>query len=68
VKENGRYRFTPDEWLTTKQIKSFFSTLTQTRRKKSDAMATRNKSIQKQDVTRDTSNNNEEVEQSMQQN
>lgn len=36
VKENGRFRFQPDEWLTTKQIKSFFSTLTSNRRRNSN--------------------------------
>lgn len=37
VKENGRFRFSPEEWLTAKQIKSFFSTLTQNRRQSSNS-------------------------------
>ena len=33
VRDNGEFRFTPDECLTVSQIKSFFSSLTRKRRK-----------------------------------
>jgi hypothetical protein len=59
VKENGKFRFTPDEWLTAKQIKSFFSTLTKTRRKKSNIKTTRKKSVQKEVVSGEISHNHE---------
>ncbi|CAF1685817.1 unnamed protein product [Rotaria magnacalcarata] len=42
IKENGKFRFTPDEWLTAKQIKSFFSTLTHNRRKNVNMMVYQN--------------------------
>ena len=37
IKKNGKFRFTPEEWLTTKQIKSFFSNITRDRRKKANS-------------------------------
>ncbi|CAF2130763.1 unnamed protein product [Rotaria magnacalcarata] len=42
IKENGKFRFTPDEWLNAKQIKSFFSTLTHNRRKNVNMMVYQN--------------------------
>ena len=33
IKDNGLFRFTPDECLTASQIKSYFSCLTRRRRK-----------------------------------
>lgn len=48
VKENSRFRFQPDEWLTTKQIKSFFSTLTSNRRRSSSMSKSKRPSRRKQ--------------------
>lgn len=42
IKQNDKFRFTPKEWLTPKQIKSFFSTLTQNRRKNTNSMILEN--------------------------
>ncbi|CAF1372488.1 unnamed protein product [Rotaria sordida] len=54
VKENDRFKFSPDEYLTASQIKSFFSSITRKRRKKiTDSQRFRNQSM--------TTNDNQEV-------
>ncbi len=62
VKENNEFRFTPDEWLTAKQIKSFFSNLTQTRRLNSNSTTHKNISNQKNVPSRQIFNSSKKVE------
>jgi len=61
VKENGQFRFKPEEWLTAKQIKSFFSTLTQTRRQNSNFANAKHISSQKKAASPQIINNSQLV-------
>ena len=61
IKENGQFRFSPEECLTTSQIKSYFSCLTRQRRKKmNDSQRSLNQSVTT--ITYNDSNSNESDE------
>ncbi|CAF3349549.1 unnamed protein product [Rotaria sp. Silwood2] len=61
IKENSQFRFSPEECLTTSQIKSYFSCLTRQRRKKiNDSQRSLNQSVTT--ITYNDSNSNESDE------
>ena len=67
VKENGRFRFSPEEWLTAKQIKSFFSTITQNRRRSSNTTSRNAETSQKRILSKKMAYSDNDIESSAEQ-
>jgi hypothetical protein len=67
IKDNGQFRFTPDECLTASQIKSFFSCLTRKRRKQTNnSQNFLNQSVTRNNIQQVNSDeSDEEIEEEM---